>query len=608
MVNENEITDKLGKIKRVFASKTGKEIFCKIEVVTPLSKRVFEYDYQKSRETGVKRPAFPHTSEFSFYENRKNRINFWRLFSIWTSYTILLSNEEYRALLAGICNLEKEIEEKRALYTQIEEVSNAGTINRLEEEVLQFRENEERLTQKIKTLEKEKNSIQNELTQKLKKAENSAALREVEMKKACDEKIQQIEIELNKRFENKIKEESDKVKRETVDQIIAEGILQDDGSTASTEYSRGFFDELTTRLNSLDRERDEVKRQQQIIEMQQLLNESKQQVNEVKTQREWQKAEQTLHTAEISGLKTDIEGKLKEEELKREKEEFKRERQDFKIEIVASQLDLQRQQMMVDFGKMQNDLAEVGLGLKDFVLQKAYEFKTYELSVKEHILKMGEMVNWVDAKSLETERAKIEVMEGLSQMGLALKEHETYLEKTLLGADRLKHEADRQNLLTERQANEVALAMEKFNVEYGSKRNDLEGLMLQVEEGRFNNQAKSSMMEMDSKVLEVQTQLKGLAYERVGMDMMFREGQMRISEKENQVSMMKVQIEQKVKELQHLRELGRLENRVEEEKMRSSQKEMGLRDQIGHLQNVVDKESMRSEYLRQTMKFLHSGY
>jgi hypothetical protein len=264
--------------------------------------------------------------------------------------------------------------------------------------------------------------------------------------------------------------------------------------------------------------------------------------------------------------------------------------------------------MMVDFGKMQNDLAEVGLGLKDFVLQKAYEFKTYELSVKEHILKMGEMVNWVDAKSLETERAKIEVMEGLSQMALALKEHETYLEKTLLGADRLKLEADRQNVLNERQANEVALAMEKFNIEYGSKRNDLEGLMLQVEEGRFNNQAKSSMMEMDSKVLEVQTQLKGLAYERVGMDMMFREGQMRISEKENQVSMMKVQIEQKVKELQHLRELGRLENRVEEERMRSHQKEIGLRDQIGHLQNAVDKESMRSEYLRQTMKFLHSGY
>ncbi len=263
--------------------------------------------------------------------------------------------------------------------------------------------------------------------------------------------------------------------------------------------------------------------------------------------------------------------------------------------------------MMVDFGKMQNDLAEVGLGLKDFVLQKAYEFKTYELSVKEHILKMGEMINWVDAKSLETERAKMEVMERLSQMGLALKEHETYLEKTLLSADRLKLEADRQNVLNEQQANEVAMAMEKFNVEYGGKRNELERFMLQVEEGRFNNQAKASMMEMDSKVLEVQTQLKGLAYERVGMDMMFREGQMRVSQKESQVSMMKMQIEQKVNELKHLRELGRLENQVESEKMKSIQRENRLQGQIGHLQNEVDKESMRSEYLRQTMRFLHQS-
>ncbi len=519
---------------------------------------------------------------------------------------ISISRRELDALLGGLDTLIEVNYDLKKSKDKIEgiEESAKNEIERLKKEMEEVRKAAKRQVEQIEL--KTKNRIE-----------------EVEL--AARKKIEEVELLTKKRIESidsaatqrvealkqQVESEKTKARQEAVNKFVEEGLLQsNEEGSHKRDYDRLIFDEMTSRLNEIEKERDAVKRQQQIVEMQQLLNESKQQVNEVKTQREWQKAEQTQHTAEMSGLKVDMEGKLKDEELKREREELKREKQDFKIESTAVQFDLQRQQMMVDFGKMQNDLAEVGLGLKDFVLQKAYEFKTYELSVKEHILKMGEMINWVDAKSLETERAKMEVMERLAQMGLALKEHETYLEKTLLSADRLKLEADRQNVLNEQQANEVAMAMEKFNVEYGGKHNELERFMLQVEEGRFNNQAKASMMEMDSKVLEVQTQLKGLAYERVGMDMMFREGQMRVSEKESQISMMKLQIEQKVNELKHLRELGRLENQVESEKMKSIQRENRLQGQIGHLQNEVDKEGMRSEYLRQTMRFLHhsGGY
>ena len=405
------------------------------------------------------------------------------------------------------------------------------------------------------------------------------------------------------------KKEFDTIKSQLINEFISENLLlNNEDGRSNHSYDRTLFDEMTARLNMIERERDNLQRQKYISELHQWVNEAKRHADEAKTQREWQSAEQSQYKAEIYQVKTDFDSKLREEELKRDREELKREKQDFKIEKVATQFDVQRQQMMVDFGRMQNELSAVGLSLKDFVMQKVFEFKTYEMNVKEHILKMGDMINWVNAKSLETERSKIQVMEGLAQMGLALKEHETYLERTLLGADRLKLDADRQNLLNERQSNEVVLMMEKFNLEYGSKRNELENLILQVKEGQFNNHAKSSMMEMDAKVLDIQTQLKGLAFEQVGMDVFFREGQMRLSEKEGQIAMKKLQIEQNVNELKYLRQVGRLENQVETEKLKSAQRESRLQDEIGHLQNQVDKESMRAEYLRQTMRFLNTRY
>lgn len=338
--------------------------------------------------------------------------------------------------------------------------------------------------------------------------------------------------------------------------------------------------------------------------------------------------------------------KLSEIQVRQAQHEAKQAQYEVKVEKGLMQI--REEKMLVDYGRIQNELMSYELTMRDYIQNKQVEFMKHELAMQTYMVEMSKNIVIADGKLLESEKNKMLVLEQVAQMGIEIKKQETYLEKSLLLAERLKFDADKQNFVNQQQEEQITLAIGRFDVDYSNKMLDisrkeldleklnfsnlqfqdniknvlidfqteyernkleLERSMHGIEKGSFTNQVESAMLEMQKQTFDIQNHLKSLAYERQDLDMYFREKQVALGNDYNKVHNATLQNERILDKIDFERRDTQMQDKMESLKFQFSaamdnarfqyQSQMAnMQNQMSGQQNRIEKESIKNAQLQ----------
>ncbi len=338
--------------------------------------------------------------------------------------------------------------------------------------------------------------------------------------------------------------------------------------------------------------------------------------------------------------------KLSEIQVRQAQHEAKQAQYEVKVEKGLMQI--REEKMLVDYGRIQNELMSYELTMRDYIQNKQVEFMKHELAMQTYMVEMSKNIVIADGKLLESEKNKMLVLEQVAQMGIEIKKQETYLEKSLLLAERLKFDADKQNFVNQQQEEQITLAIGRFDVDYSNKMLDisrkeldleklnfsnlqfqdniknvlidfqteyernkleLERSMHGIEKGSFTNQVESVMLEMQKQTFDIQNHLKSLAYERQDLDMYFREKQVALGDDYNKVHNATLQNERILDKIDFERRDMQMQDKMESLKFQFSaamdnarfqyQSQMAnMQNQMSGQQNRIEKESIKNAQLQ----------
>jgi len=373
-----------------------------------------------------------------------------------------------------------------------------------------------------------------------------------------------------------------KIRQELTEEVVLEKILESNViSTGPNNWDRTFFEQFSLRLEQLDKIEDSLRQKEYLSEIKEWVNESKINLSLIKTENE---------RIEFSTYKTqlEIENRIIKEEVNREKDLLK-------IETIELKID--RKLMEAQFLKIQTELNEQFLSMREFTLLKDIEYKQFEITQKESIVKIGEMINVNEAKNLQGERQKIEVAQKIAEIGMQVREQNQQLQKQLNDIEKYNIKNEQQLLEINKGKADIQNILFQAKNEYQKNQNEIREKLMEIKDIKFQNEVSSILLELNKKHFENDIQLQNLG-------LVQRENEAMLKGRENDIRSIYLTNQSVVNNLLSLQKENRLHAQIEAERQSQYNLEQNLQSRIWSLQNSLERSQIELTSERALKKYL----
>ncbi|MEZ4924805.1 MAG: hypothetical protein R3A50_00920 [Saprospiraceae bacterium] len=410
-----------------------------------------------------------------------------------------------------------------------------------------------------------------------------------------------IQLNLDKSLlEEQVKSEREKAAQEFHDKIFYEKIFNDDSD--SVEYSernnweRFFYDELANKVEELNRAQVDVTYKEKLLELTQI-------ANDAKLYYSLGDAERKIFEARMIEERSKIEMKIYDDSFDRKNHLLELDKKEFSIEKkgleqTRKEIELAQTQLFADFTKMSAELKEQSLSLREFAMIKEMDYKKFEITAKENLLKVAEMINLQEAKNLQGEKTKLEVAGKLAEMGIQVREQNVQLQKQMNEIEQKNIRNDRQLLEMNREKIDVQNMLTQGKLDFQKNQNDLMEIMLEIKDGEFKNAASSLLIELNKKHFENDIQLQNIG-------LVQRENEMTLKGRENDIRSIHLTNQSVVNNLRSLQKENRMLASMDAQRQSHYNEEQNLQSRIWSLQNSLERSQIDLSNERALRKYLN---
>ncbi|MEZ4894495.1 MAG: hypothetical protein R2778_15955, partial [Saprospiraceae bacterium] len=251
-----------------------------------------------------------------------------------------------------------------------------------------------------------------------------------------------------------------------------------------------------------------------------------------------------------------------------------------------------------DFTKMSAELKEQSLSLREFAMIKEMDYKKFEITAKENLLKVAEMINLQEAKNLQGEKTKLEVAGKLAEMGIQVREQNVQLQKQMNEIEQKNIRNDRQLLEMNREKIDVQNMLTQGKLDFQKNQNDLMEIMLEIKDGEFKNAASSLLIELNKKHFENDIQLQNIG-------LVQRENEMTLKGRENDIRSIHLTNQSVVNNLRSLQKENRMLASMDAQRQSHYNEEQNLQSRIWSLQNSLERSQIDLSNERALRKYLN---
>ncbi|MDX2133596.1 MAG: hypothetical protein SFV52_02355 [Saprospiraceae bacterium] len=374
-----------------------------------------------------------------------------------------------------------------------------------------------------------------------------------------------------------------------------------------------FYIEEQIKREELNRGEQDLKIDRAVLEIDQKQSLIEDKIRKEELNRDEQDLKIGKAVLEIDQKQSFIEDKIRKEELNRDGQDLKNDKTIFAIdskikqeeinrekhrnEIDREQINLDKKQMQIDFISLRNELKSESLSMREFAMQKTFEYQKFEITAKENLIKAAEMVNLQEAKNLQGERIKLEVVGKLAEIGIQVREQNVQLQKQMNEIDQKNIKNDRQLLEMNKEKMDVQNMLTQGKLDFQKNQNDLMEMMLKIKDGEFKNAATSLLIELNKKHFENDIQLQNIG-------LVQRENEVTLKGRENDIRSIHLTNQSVVNNLLTLQKENRLHARMEAERQSHYNLEQNLQSRIWSLQNSLERSQIELTNERALKKYL----
>lgn len=124
--------------------------------------------------------------------------------------------------------------------------------------------------------------------------------------------------------------------------------------------------------------------------------------------------------------------------------------------------------------------------------------------------------------------------------------------------------------------------------------------MLNVQDGKIRNAAQGALLELESKISDINIKAKSMAVDEMGYDLLLREGMVKMNAERNRIQKLVQEKEKRVNEIKMLNREGQLTERAMIEEQRHL-------NEINRLNDRINKESVKNEHLRNLNRYIRQS-
>jgi hypothetical protein len=380
-------------------------------------------------------------------------------------------------------------------------------------------------------------------------------------------------------IENEIRKEE--LSREGQDLKIDRAVLDIDQKKSLIESQ--------IRKEELSREEQDLKIDRAVLDIDQKKSLIESQIRKEELSREEQDHKNDKAIFDVEQKYFAIDSRIKQEELNREKH---------KSEMEREQMALDKKQMQIDFISLRNELKAESLSMREFAMQKTNEYQKFEITAKENLLKVAEMINLQEAKNLQGEKTKLEVAGKLAEMGIQVREQNVHLQRQMNEIEQKNIKNDRQLLEMNKEKMDVQNMLAQGKLDFQKNQNDLTEMMLKIKDGEFKNAASSLLIELNKKHFENDIQLQNIG-------LVQRENETTLKGRENDIRSIHLTNQSVVNNLLSLQKENKLFAQMEAQRQSYYNVEQNLQSRIWSLQNSLERSQIDLSNERALRKYLN---